>query len=280
MHIKLIRDIRKADHFQVGWKGAMQGELSARFPVPQGFCIKAGGYRHFLEASGIEAGLHQILDSLSIDDPRSVEKASDKIRRLFMRAAFPDDLKKEIGHALSSHHEAAVRCSPTVEGMGDPGPLRYASFMDVVGEKETLEAVKGCYASLYHPEAIVFRESRHFIHREAFMAVIIQDMVRPAVAGTIFTVDPVNRRYVLVEAVEEKERPKSHVVLPNTYFLDRRSGVPEDMSEHFPFDHKHLAKLFRMALQIEHHLSAPQEVEFGIDREGRITILGCKKSRL
>ena len=67
----------------------------------------------------------------------------------------------------------------------------HETYLNVRGEKELLEAVKKCIASLFNDRAISYREEKGFDHFKIALSVGVQKMVRSdlACAGVIFTLD-------------------------------------------------------------------------------------------
>lgn len=85
----------------------------------------------------------------------------------------------------------AVRSSATAEDSKSAswaGELE--SYLNV--EKENLlESIKKCWASLFTPRAIVYRNEKGLLKTKVSVAVVVQKMVEAEVAGVSFTVHPV-----------------------------------------------------------------------------------------
>src|SRR4051812_35850565 len=80
---------------QVGGKGAsLSAMIDAGFPVPDGFCITADGYRRFAE--GVAGEIQTILAGLNTSDRAAVSAASQRIVELVGAASIPEDLRDEI----------------------------------------------------------------------------------------------------------------------------------------------------------------------------------------
>src|SRR3954470_3064680 len=81
---------------QVGGKGAsLSAMIDAGFPVPDGFCITADGYRRFAEGA-LGGEIASILSGLDTTDRAAVTAASERIVDLVGAASMPDDLRDEI----------------------------------------------------------------------------------------------------------------------------------------------------------------------------------------
>jgi pyruvate, water dikinase len=94
----------------------------------------------------------------------------------------------------SSHFTVAVRSSATAEDL--PG-ASFAGQQETylnVSEKDLLEKIKFCFASLFTDRAISYREDKGFDHFKVKLSVAVQKMVRSDVgsSGVMFTIDPDN----------------------------------------------------------------------------------------
>jgi phosphoenolpyruvate synthase/pyruvate phosphate dikinase len=77
------------------------------------------------------------------------------------------------------------------------------TFLNVQGEEELVTAVQGCWASLFEPRAIFYREHQGFDHFKVGIAVPVQKMVQSQASGVMFTLEPVtsDRSKIIIEAV-------------------------------------------------------------------------------
>src|SRR6185503_13006042 len=76
------------------------------------------------------------------------------------------------------------------------------TYLNVIGKAAILAHVSRCWASLFTERAVSYRLQHGFDHRKVYMAVVVQKMVVPQAAGTLFTADPVtsNRKVSSIEA--------------------------------------------------------------------------------
>jgi len=98
----------------------------------------------------------------------------------------------------------AVRSSATAEDLIDASFAgQQETFLNIEGIGNVLGAVKKCWASLWTARAIHYRTVKGFGHEQVKMAVIIQEMIPAAIAGVMFTANPVNdsREEIRIEAV-------------------------------------------------------------------------------
>ena len=76
------------------------------------------------------------------------------------------------------------------------------TILNVYGRQALLDAVRTCWLSLYADRAVVYRLRDDAAHRAAEMAVVVQELVSPEVAGVLFTADPVtgSAERIVIEA--------------------------------------------------------------------------------
>ncbi|NYJ32522.1 pyruvate,water dikinase [Nocardiopsis aegyptia] len=193
---------------EAGGKGAALGELSriAGARVPDGFCVTTDAFRRTLvRVPSIDALLDRLARA-EPDDHAAIRTVSADIRRAIEDSDVDDALAAEIGAALTRLGEdapCAVRSSATAEDLPTASFAgQQDSYLNVTGRAAVVRRVRLCWASLFTERAVTYRVRNGFDHRGIGMAVVVQRMVFPDAAGTMFTADPVtsNRRTVTVEA--------------------------------------------------------------------------------
>ena len=183
----------------VGGKGASLGKLvKAGFPVPSGFVITTDGYAEFLRANDLEVKIEKILGELDYGDLDKLEKETAKIRDTVASCKLPDGLAGEIVGAygeLGDEPYVAVRSSGTAEDLeGASFAGQYDTYLDVRGGDALLDAVQRCWASMWTARVTAYRQDKGFDHGTAGIAVVVQMMVEPDVAGVMFVGNPMNAR--------------------------------------------------------------------------------------
>jgi phosphoenolpyruvate synthase/pyruvate phosphate dikinase len=207
-HAAAVLDLHEIDETQValvGGKGAHLGELSRieGIRVPPGFCVTTDVFRRIMEQA---PSIDDRLSRLDADDREAIRTLSAEIRRTLEGIAIPDDLAAAITGALARLGEQAayaVRSSATAEDLPTASFAgQQDTYLNVVGPAAILEHVSRCWASLFTERAVTYRVRNGFDHRKVQMAVVVQQMVFPQVAGILFTADPItsNRRVASVEA--------------------------------------------------------------------------------
>ncbi|MGK3127899.1 phosphoenolpyruvate synthase [Pantoea sp. C8B4] len=188
---------------RVGGKNASLGEMitnlsSLGVSVPNGYATTSYAFNLFLDQSGLNQRIYDLLDKTDIDDVEELAKAGKQIRQWVVDTPFLPELEEAIRTAyeqLSSDDadaSFAVRSSATAEDMPDASFAgQQETFLNVQGFDAVLVAVKHVYASLFNDRAISYRVHQGYDHRGVALSAGIQRMVRSDLAssGVMFTID-------------------------------------------------------------------------------------------
>jgi pyruvate,water dikinase len=188
----------------VGGKNASLGEMisnlaNAGVQVPGGFATTAYAFNEFLEQSGLEARIHELLDSLDVDDVNALAQAGKTIRDWIIETPFQPAFEEAVKDAFASlqgdagdEASFAVRSSATAEDMPDASFAgQQETFLNVKGYDAVIVAVKHVFASLFNDRAISYRVHQGYDHKGVALSAGIQRMVRSDIAssGVMFTID-------------------------------------------------------------------------------------------
>lgn len=288
---------------RAGGKAVNLGELTrAGLPVPAGVCVTTDAYRQVAAAApGFAALLERIAGAPPTDTARLAALAGDA-RAAILAAPVPD----AIGRAVMAGYEGlgrevpvAVRSSATAED------LPFASFagqqdtyLNVIGAEAVIQATRRCWASLWTDRAVTYRATNGIDPRTVTLAVVIQVMVQAAVAGVMFTANPVTGRRGhtvidaspgLGEAVVSGALNPDHFVVDTARgaILERRLGDKKiviraqagggtehvartDGSDDACITDERVRALVALGARVEAHYGAPQDTEWAIDAGGRL----------
>ncbi|MDQ4093055.1 MAG: phosphoenolpyruvate synthase, partial [Actinomycetota bacterium] len=273
----------------VGGKAANLGELTrAGFPVPPGFCITTAAYQQVAaDAFGL--------------DGQDIGVMTEQVRTAILAAPVPTaiaDAVERAYRALGDNVPVAVRSSATAED------LPWASFagqqdtyLNVVGVDAVLNSVRRCWASLWTDRAVSYRTTNGIDHATVRLAVVVQQMVEPQVAGVLFTADPVtgHRGHAVIDAspglgeavVSGAVNPDHFVVDTAGTVLQRTLGdkrvviraVPAGGTEKVtrPADAEQpclqdaqIRHLVALGRRVQAHYGAPQDIEWALDGAGAL----------
>lgn len=197
--------LRIEDVGKVGGKNASLGEMVQQLQplgiyIPNGFAVTADGFRLFLEENELTQFISDSLSELDQVHFSNLRQVSTQIKERMLLGELPERLISEIQLAyqklcndLGRSLEVAVRSSATAEDL--PGASfagQHDSFLNIKGDKELLNKVKACFASLYNARAIKYRHDQGFDKHQIALSVGVQVMVRADLAssGVIFTIEP------------------------------------------------------------------------------------------
>lgn len=188
---------------RVGGKNASLGEMITNLSelgvsVPNGFATTAQAFNDFLEQSGVNQRIYELLDKTDIDDVAQLAKAGAQIRQWVVETPFTPELERDIRSAYqqlaqdNADASFAVRSSATAEDMPDASFAgQQETFLNVQGIEAVMVAVKHVFASLFNDRAISYRVHQGYDHRSVALSAGVQLMVRSdlAAAGVMFTID-------------------------------------------------------------------------------------------
>ncbi|BCV66976.1 phosphoenolpyruvate synthase [Shewanella carassii] len=202
-YVLWYQELGMGDVNKVGGKNASLGEMisnlaNAGVQVPGGFATTSHAFNEFLEQSGVNQKIYDILDTLDVDDVNALAKVGAQIRQWVIETPFQPELEQAIREAyekLASETQDAsfaVRSSATAEDMPDASFAgQQETFLNVKGFDAVLVAIKHVFASLFNDRAISYRVHQGYDHRGVALSAGVQRMVRSdkAASGVMFTMD-------------------------------------------------------------------------------------------
>ena len=299
-----FEEIGRGDVATAGGKGANLGEMiRAGLPVPPGFVVTVEAYRRFLEESGLARELDEALDRVEVDDPAALDRAAAELQRRVREAQVPDAVAEPVAEAYRGFAErggadphVAVRSSATVEDAARSSFAgMFRTYLNVRGEAALLDAVRGCWASLFGARVLFYRAKQKLPATEWLVAVAVQRMVNAEVSGVMFTADPAtgDRGRIVIEsawglgetvvggqvevdhfAVEKEslrivDRRIGHkafaLVRDESSGGNRREDLPDEKADAPTLDDERVRALAELGRRDEQHYGAPQDTEFAIE---------------
>ncbi|AFK20354.1 phosphoenolpyruvate protein kinase [Haloferax mediterranei ATCC 33500] len=212
-----------------GGKGATLARLiAADFPVPSGFCATTAVYHTLTDTPEIRAAIES-LEALAPEETEAIADGSSEVRSKIQSRTLPDTVRHAVTEELDTPDgdTYAVRSSATAEDLPTASFAgQHETFLGVSDGEPVFDRLRDCLASLFTERAVAYRLRNDIAHSEVAMAVVIQEMVDPAVAGVLFTADPVtgNRHVASVDAnYGLGETVVSGEVSPDNARIDRRT---------------------------------------------------------
>ncbi|MGC1215661.1 MAG: rifamycin-inactivating phosphotransferase [Micromonospora sp.] len=294
-YVSGLEEVDERDVAIVGGKGAHLGALSRidGIRVPAGFCVTTDAFRRIMaEAPSIADRIEQ-LSRLHPDDREAIRTHSAEIRRTIEGIVLPDDLAAAITRAVTRLGEQAayaVRSSATAEDLPTASFAgQQDTYLNVMGPAAILRHVSRCWASLFTERAVTYRQRNGIDHRTVHMAVVVQKMVFPQVAGVLFTADPVtsNRKVASVEASfglgealvsglvnADAYRVRDGAIIDKAIAAKRlavhalpaggttEQAIDPERQEQPALTDAQVVRLVRLGRRIEAHFGHPQDIEW------------------
>jgi pyruvate,water dikinase len=309
-NVNWFADISLRDRPAVGGKGGSLGELTrAGVEVPPGFVVRTSAFDRFLGVLEKQEPIRPQVEALREHELELIKSLSEQLRARFESTVISDELQAELdaahGDLCAEVSEAplAIRSSATTEDAEDAS---FAGLQDtylwVTGAEAALRAVRSCWASLYSVPSIAYRRKHGIPESGVSMAVVVQRMVDARSSGVMFTRSPItgDRSVVAIEGAwglgsvvvsgevtpdrfviakitgeisvrEIGDKHVRHVPSPGGGTVEREN--PEDLRHAPCVSDEELAALRDIARKVEHHYGRPQDIEWAIDRSGKIFLL-------
>ena len=305
MYVVKFEDLNKSDIGIAGGKGANLGELTqAGIPVPPGFVVTAQAYEKFMEDSGINGQVMNILEKIDINDTKALQAAAEEIKTIINETPIPEDMIVLILEAYNQlcqrvgedDTDVAIRSSATAEDLPEASFAgQQDTFLHVSGNDEVIDYIRKCWASLFEARAIFYREENNFEHSKVYIAVVVQKMANADKAGVMFTVNPsTGEEIALIEGSWGLgEAVVSGDVTPDNYQVDKKNNeiinvtisdkkvmytndedgtsvkveVPEEKRKERVLSDEDLIELTEMGKRVQAHYGEPMDTEWAFERD-------------
>lgn len=228
--VKFIDEIKEPQVSELGGKGCSLAILTKNsFNVPKAFIITAKAFFDFLKYNKLTKKIGKLAFEINEDN---FQEKSKEIRNLILEGEILEELILEIKDYLNKLNVqyVSVRSSAVSE---DSLKASFAGLHDTYLNIKTnlelvLKNVKKCWASLFNERAVAYRIRKGIPHLEG-MAVIAQEMIPAEVSGITFTLNPTDKKSLLVEASYGiGDMIVSGKVEPDDYTVDRETlGIME-----------------------------------------------------
>ncbi|WP_419997378.1 PEP/pyruvate-binding domain-containing protein [Streptomyces boninensis] len=287
----------------VGGKALNLGILTrAGLPVPPGVCVTTEAYGRVAAGAGLGPVLAE-LAATAPTDTAALARLAQRARALILQADVADDIVAAVADT-AAQGPVAVRSSATAEDLPDASFAgQQDTYLNVVGEDAVVDAVRRCWASLWTDRAVAYRAANGIDHAAVRLCVVVQRMVPAAVAGVMFTANPVTgrRHETVIDASPGLgESVVSGAVDPDRFVVDTATGriterrpghrttlirgLPEGGTEQIDAEaaedtltDAQLADLTRLGARTERlYDGAPQDTEWAIDKDGKLWLLQAR----
>ena len=289
-----------------------QMRLDPLLRVPEGFVITAKAYHDLINHNGLREKLTEF-ENLMADREAAAEQLEAvrlSLEQGILAAAPPPGLTEKLHKAMQAMLKTeeplflAVRSSAQEEDMDFSWAGQFRSILNVPAQTEAVfAAAREVMASLFSAGAISYW--RRFLPDENRMAiaVVCQRMVDSRTSGIVFSVDSMQLSHdVMVvvaawgqgEAVVEggtatdtfQLRKGPPLSIAARYVAEKRAGlfraaergltvqaIDKQQQQQPCLSDEELLELGQQALHLEAHFKRAQDVEWAIDKAGRLFIL-------
>ncbi|MFZ5584387.1 MAG: PEP/pyruvate-binding domain-containing protein [Thermodesulfobacteriota bacterium] len=311
-----LRMVERAQGHLVGNKAANLAQIArSGHPVCDGFVITTDSFRRFLAFSGLDGQVRQEVMLLEEASYQSLLEASRRLQDKVRRASLPPELLDAISEAaedlydrLGGEAPLSLRSSAVGEDSETSFAGQYTSVLGV-GPGELERAYRQVLASLYSPQAIMYRRKNGLKDEDAEMAVLAQELLDPVVSGVLYTRDPLDGRAdeLIISAVYGLGLGLvDGTVTPDVYRVARgqpprllatqagdkasrvapaddgirREAVPAELAGRLALAPEQALELARLGLSLEKEFGRPQDVEWALTRDSRFIILQSRPLQL
>jgi pyruvate,water dikinase len=296
-----FQELGKEHTAMVGKKCANLGEMTkVGLPVPHGFALSLDGYNLFMELTGANEEMRDLVNSVEglTDSIGGLNELSRTLRHLVESKPMPPEMANEIA---SYYQELSTRCgvSDVAVSTRSAGavsrPGQYETHLNVKGVADVMEHVKKVWGSSFNPTSLSFRNQQHLPLESDPIGVAVVKMVNARVAGIVFTAEPnsgdtskviIEANWGLGESVVGGE------CMPDTYIVDRKTltvvdrrlgtklkcvlptdrGVIEQATDAdrtciFCLSDAEAVEIAKVGIRLEEHFGVPQDAEWAIDSD-------------
>jgi len=299
-----------------GGKMANLAEIkkSLNIPTPEGFVITSYAYLKFLEFNDLKNKINDLIEKININKFDELESTCQKIKELIINSPLPEEIElsikssyEKLCNKINKKCNVSVRSSAIHEDSYFSFAGQYSSFLNVP-ENEIIQKYKEVIASLFNPRAVFYYKTKGFSEKEMVMAVGVLPMIDAYAGGVMYTKDPNNPESgnLLINSVKGLGKlVVDGEVTPDNFsinrdklyisekFLGKQNKIlicktngdidviplSEEISE-FSLSDEQVIELAKMGMTIENYYENPQDIEWAIDKNGKIFILQTRLLRV
>lgn len=299
-------ELHRQDVNLVGGKSSSLGEMtsSMNVPVPYGFATTAHAYRYFMEKTGLNKQVNDLLDQITdYEDADELHTTCLQIRNLITSAPMPADLAGDITQAYADLAKrmgqddpfVAIRSSATAEDLPNASFAgQQESYLNIHGAADVVNRVQQCYASLFTDRATYYRHKQGFPYEKVALSAAVQMMVFSKASGIMFSVDVTNGddTKIVIDAIYGLgEYIVLGKVTPDHFVVDKQSmkivernittkpvelvrlpaggteehAVPASIADKPVLTDNQVLELAGYVKEIEQHYSCYMDMEFALD---------------
>ncbi len=297
---------------EVGGKMSRLCEIHNRLliPIPDGFCLTAKCFEDFLSQGDLFSQIDKAISSIDYNDNEQVQQASQVIQALIISTPIPSLIEKIIldsyEHLASKHGDILISVRSSAIGEDDLhfsfAGLHYSALN--VSKANLIDACFEVLISKYLPQSLVYRYLTGLRDMDMPMSIGCLQMIDAEVSGVLFTKDPMgSREGIIIHAVWGLgTKIVDGSVAPQEFIVERvtnkiikyKTGnqkyrtilritdglqdeiITEDFLHKSCLTEDQIKVITGYALIIENYFGTPQDIEWTIDKSGKVFILQCR----
>jgi rifampicin phosphotransferase len=260
--------------------------IRLRQPVPDGFVLTNAALQAFLRAHNLTPVVGRLTHDLDVACPDRIRTAAEEIATAVRACDLPPELAADLDLALTPLLSDAVIIRSSALGE-DAGDASFAGQLDSIGGAGGAAAVRRAildvWASQWSARALTYQIARG--RTLSGMGVVVQRQIASTISGVLFTVSPANPAEMMLEycggsgeaLVAGRENP-GRIAIGRDDLQWKPLASPEVaiIREWRLLNTAQLQSLGRRALAIERAFECPQDIEWTMDRAGRIWIVQAR----
>ncbi len=260
-----------ADPGALGGKGAsLDRLLRMGFRVPPGFCLTTRAFD--VQRSALAPGDTASGDAVADGRPAWVDRLAAEALVPTVAEPLAASLDRLVG-SLAAGGVTESRLAVRSSAIGEDGTVAsYAGLHETeldLAPDDVPGAIARCWASLWSPAALAYRQRRGLPTDDAAMAVVVQALVPADAAAVVFTRHPVTGRddqLVITTVRGLGDAMVAGTVTPDTYVIDKATCTtvelePGEDPAGPALDAEGLAGIVELALAVESGFGAPVDIE-------------------
>ncbi|MGE5326877.1 MAG: PEP/pyruvate-binding domain-containing protein, partial [Deltaproteobacteria bacterium] len=302
-----LSEIGMSSADEVGGKAAALGEIKNRLklPVPDGYVLTTEAYRLFCGLP-LWKKIQKELRLADLDDLDGLQGISSRLMNLVMEFPVPHAVEVAIVERARTLLGEAAGLAVRSSAVGEGGALTFAGqFVSLINVPagRLVDAYKRVVAGRFGERALSYRLSTGVAEGASPMAVLFLPVLDAASSGVLYTRDPEHPKKNALWLTSTRglgldiasghvpadlfviSHHSGHAVLEQRIarkeeeiVLDAAGGVSrrrmDGAEAQAPsLDSEHRQILAEWATQIEKHFGAPQDIEWALDRSGKLWIL-------
>ena len=281
--------ISRAQADLTGEKMANLGEAGsiAGIRIPSGFALTAVATRLFFERNQLYPRINHLIQQMNIANLEDLDRKSSAIQEMISSCPLPQEVEPLLYDAFDRMTATApvLRLAVRSSALGeDLGQASFAGLYHTelsVGRDDLVAAYKSVLASKYTPRAISYRLAKGFRHEETEMCVGFLAMVEATVSGVCYSQSIGGLGQTLdlffaagsAKGIVDGTCATHHLVISRCEPPSIVTTTPLVSDDSALLSNSQALHLAAMALRLEHHFGAPQDIEWSIDATGTLFIL-------